>query len=400
MHTELQTPMNKFKPSSSDVSTHRQLCVSIVLPCLNEEGSLPLVLNQIKELKSGAFHERKIEVILADNGSTDNSISIAEEFGVTVHHCSKKGYGAALQCGICKASNDIVVYADADGTYDFRETPKLVAKIEEGYDLVVGSRLKGKLEKGAMPFLHRYLGTPALNFFINLFYGSQKFRISDCNSGFRAFRRKLFKDWDVQSSGMEFASEMLVKALVSNIKIAEVPIGLFLSPKNRTPHLKTWRDGMRHLLQIMSEAPHFFNNFGLVLWIVSWAIILVSFLVPEPIVVGLVSVFAIHTMLFALLGTFLGLTLWGIGLFLTARKAPRVAIYRFIFNLSEDKLFWVSSIFLLVSISLVMLILFNWASHGFVFLSLVKETVALSALIMNGILLVSHMITAHMIKRT
>ncbi len=375
------------------------LSISIVIPCLNEAESLPQVLNKIKQLKESSFRNRSVEVIVSDNGSTDKSIEIARTLGARVVHCAEKGYGAALQYGIKNATHNTVVFADADNTYDFLETANLIQPLEKGANLVIGSRLKGTVHRRAMPFLHRYLGTPVLNFFINLLHRKSGIKISDCNSGFRAFDRRAFLTWDVKSSGMEFASEMLVKALRSGANISEVPIHLYPHAGKRTPHLKRWRDGMRHLLQILVEAPGFFNQIGISLFAFSWLILITSLILREPVKIGIASVFGIHTMIIALLGSFFGLTFWGIGLFLSARKNSDVRFYRFLIDLPEDQIFWVSTIFVLISISLLFLVFADWAVHHFMYLSLVRETIVLSAFVSNGLLVISNLITAHMIKR-
>ncbi len=373
--------------------------VSIVIPCLNEEQSLPLVLSKIKQLKETFFKNRNLEIVVSDNGSTDKSVEIARNFGAKVVHCTEKGYGAALQYGIKNASFDIIVFADADNTYDFLETPNLVRLIDEGSSLVIGARLKGTIYSGAMPFLHRYVGTPVLNFFINRLHGKNGAKISDCNSGFRAFDRRAFFVWDVKSSGMEFASEMLVKALRAGSKIAEVPISLYPHEKKRIPHLKTWRDGMRHLLQILMEAPAFFDKFGLSLFSLSWLILIAALILRKPVSIGVASIFGIHTMMIALLGSFFGLTIWGIGLFLSAKKNTDVRFYNFLIQLPEDQIFWSAIVFIMISFFLLVLVFVDWAVHHFMFLSLVRETIVLSAFISNGLLIISNIITAHMIKR-
>lgn len=373
--------------------------VSIVIPCLNEEQTLPLVLKRVKQLCMTTFKDRDVEVIVSDNGSTDRSVSIALNCGAKVIHCEEKGYGATLDKGIRSAKNEIVVFADADDTYDFLETEKLVVGVERGHALVIGSRLKGTIRKRAMPPLHRFLGTPLLNFFINLLYSRNNIRISDCNSGFRAFRRDAYLRWNVKSSGMEFASEMLVKALVANSKIAETPITFHAAPKKRVAHLKTWRDGMRHLLQILLEAPWGFHVVGSILFSVSWIFIFVSLIFQNPVPLGATSIFGIHTMVLALLGSFFGITIWGIGLFLTVKKQTDVQIYRFFINLSEDKLFWYSFLFMVTSFVSLSLIFVGWIQDKFDFLKNVKHIVTFSAFISNGLLLISNVMTAHLIKR-
>jgi len=372
--------------------------VSFVIPCLNEQETLPDVMAKVNKVCETDFKEVQTEVIVSDNGSTDNSVKIAAEYGAEVVHCAEKGYGAALLFGIEHATCEVVVFADADGTYDFLETPRLVRELEKGFDLVVGSRLKGDIQRGAMPFLHRYLGTPVLNFFINLLYAQQDNRITDCNSGFRCFKRSSFLTWGVKSKGMEFASEMLVKALKSKAKISHVPISLYPGFRRRVPHLKRWRDGMRHLLQVFLDSPKFFYVTGSVLFYASWLVIILG-LCFGPVTIGFASVFGIHTMMFALLGSFFGIITWAIGLFLSVRIAANVKVYRYLIGMSEDKLFWYSIVLSLISFVLFLAIVIYWALKGFHFISVEKETLVVTAFISNGMLLVSTVFTAHLLKR-
>ena len=373
--------------------------VSFVIPCLNEQNTLPCVLEKINRIRQTALQNRRSEVIVSDNGSTDHSVTIALDYGARVVHCDKRGYGAALQFGIQNAANQVIVFADADNTYDFLETPKLLDELDKGFDLVIGTRIGGNIQPGAMPFLHRYLGTPVLNFCINLLYSAGRTRIIDCNSGFRCFKRDNFLLWNVRSTGMEFASEMLVKALKSDAKISQVPISFYRDLRQREPHLKTWRDGMRHLLQIFSESPAFFFLTGSIMNSCSWLILLTALLFG-PISLGFASIFEIHTMMFALLSSLFGLTVWAIGLFLAARQQTTLKVYRYLLELEEDKLFWYSILLALISFVFFLMIVFRWGLQDFKFLSLEKETLALVAFGSNGVFLISNVVAAHLIKRT
>ncbi len=374
--------------------------VSFVIPCLNEALTLPRVLQAINQLRPTVLSDRTVEVIVSDNGSTDRSIAIAQENGARVVPCAQRGYGAALKNGIRAASQPLVIFADADDTYDFAEAPKLIQEIEKGHDLVLGTRMKGDIRKDAMPLLHRYLGTPTLTGLINFLYGSKSCKISDCNSGFRCFYRDRFLDWGIHSDGMEFASEMLVKAMLSGAKIAEVPITLRADERTRAPHLKTWRDGMRHLMQILLEAPKFFHAVGGTLFTLSWVLIIGTAFFSSPIRLGPLSLMGIHTTAFACIGSFIGLALWGIGLVLTAKRpASGVAIYQRLVQMPEDKFFWGAFFFLMFCLCLVGFIFIYWAGYHFKFLPLEKETVLLSGFITNGILLIFQIFTAHLIKR-
>ena len=384
--------------------------VSFVIPCLDEADSLPLVLDKIDELRRGAFAGREVEVVVADNGSTDGSPEIARERGARVEHCQVRGYGAALRCGIEGAGHDVVVFADADNTYDFLETPALVAKLEEGNDLVLGSRVRGQIHPGAMPFLHRYLGTPVLTFWLNLLHAGRGQRVSDCNSGFRCFRRDRFDRWGVRSDGMEFASEMLIKAMRSGDRIAEVPISLHPDTRERAPHLKRWRDGMRHLLEILAQSPRFFSRLGLLLFTASWAVLVVG-LLWGPITLPMVNLFGLHTMMFALLGTCLGLNIFGIGLLLYAGEARMgtgdgdrsghtepLHLYVFLLALDEGRLFWGGLLFLAASVAVCVPIVADWAGEGYRFLALEKRTLVLVAFGANGIFFLFNLIAAFLVR--
>ncbi len=233
---------------------NNEIDVSFVIPCLNEEETIhiaiDLVKNAIKELGANC------EIIVADNGSTDDSIRIAENLGARIVNAPEKGYGNALIHGMHAALGKYLVFGDADGTYKFVESVEFLKVLQkENADLVIGSRLKGTIEKGAMPFLHRYLGTPVLSFLIRLFF---KIDISDCNCGMRALSKSAFLKMKMISGGMEFASEMLIKAGLQKMTVKEIPCSLLKDKRtNRSPHLKTWRDGWRHLKFILLFAPKY-----------------------------------------------------------------------------------------------------------------------------------------------
>jgi glycosyltransferase involved in cell wall biosynthesis len=372
--------------------------VSFVIPCRNEQETLGRVLTKINKLCDDDFRDRQTEVIVCDNGSTDRSAEIAREHGTKVVHCERKGYGAALLCGIEEAGYEVVVFADADNTYDFLETPKLVEELEKGFDLVIGSRLQGEIHKGAMPFLHRYLGTPVLNFFLNLLYARDRTKISDCNSGFRCFLRSSFLSWGVKSEGMEFASEMLVKALKSKARISHVPVSLYPDYAERAPHLERWRDGMRHLLQIFLDSPEFFFFAGCGLFAISWLIILLG-LFFGPVRIGFATVLGLHSMMFGLLGSLFGIIIWAVGLFLVVRIDTSIKAYRWLIELPEDKLFWCSVILTLISVALFLVVVIHWGIRGFHDIYIEKQTLAIVTFAANSMVFVSNMVTAHLLKR-
>lgn len=254
--------------------------VSMVIPCLNEEGTLGETVRLAME--AIRLSGLRGEVVVSDNGSTDRSIAIAEAGGARVVRCAEKGYGSALIEGIRGSRGACIVMGDADATYDFREAVPFVEALRAGADLVMGTRLRGHIDKGAMPFLHRWLGTPVLTFLINRFFGT---KISDCNCGLRAFTRKAFDRLGLVSGGMEFASEMIIKAALFGLRIEERPCSLHLDTRGKPPHLKTWRDGWRHLRFILLFAPNVV--FALPGWFLLLAGLLVTALVlPRPFQAG------------------------------------------------------------------------------------------------------------------
>ncbi|EMY61252.1 glycosyltransferase family 2 protein [Leptospira terpstrae] len=373
--------------------------VSFVIPCLNEEKTLPYVLEKLVKVKKDHSKEMEIEILVSDNGSTDRSIVIAKKFGVRVAPAKERGYGAALDSGIRNAKGDIIVFADADDTYDFLESPALIRKLVQGnYDMVIGSRLDGEIHKGAMPFLHRYLGTPVINWIINLLY-SKKFKIRDSNSGFRCFRKDKYLSWDIKSKGMEFASELLIKALIHDSKMEHVPVSLYPDKEGRIPHLKTWRDGMRHLLRILFYGPHLFERVGLSLFLFFWLQSLIGFFAGKVVSIGGINLYGIHSMVFFSFLSILGLSLWGTGL-LIATKQPRISrIYQFILAMEEDRLFFVLlSGFGIIGMAIVWIFI-QWQKSGFVFINFEREFIVATNLSLTLLIFGLQAVTAHIIKR-
>ena len=224
--------------------------VSIVMPCLNEEESIRQCIRMAQEglERAGAVGE----IVIADNGSTDGSQEIARELGARVVDVPAKGYGAALMGGFEAARGRYVIMGDADGSYDFGHIEAFLERLRAGDDLVMGNRFRGGIAEGAMPFLHRYLGNPVLSFVGRLLFPSA---IGDFHCGLRGFRREALATLDLQSPGMEFASEMVVKATLNELKISEVPTTLSPDLRSRPPHLRTWRDGWRHLRFLLLFSP-------------------------------------------------------------------------------------------------------------------------------------------------
>ena len=228
------------------------VAVSAVIPCLNEERTLGLCIE--KALLSFAELGVVGEVVVADNGSTDRSIEIALQLGARVVHERRKGYGAALYRGITESRGEIIVMADADDSYDWAAIAPLVRKIGEGYDLVMGNRFKGGIRDGAMPGLHRYLGNPVLSLVARVAFRAD---IGDFHCGMRAFTREAFERMQLRTTGMEFATEMVANASHQGLRITEVPVVLYPDKRDRAPHLRSFRDGWRHLRFILTYAPDY-----------------------------------------------------------------------------------------------------------------------------------------------
>ncbi len=216
--------------------------VSVVMPCLNEVRTLAGCIRQAREaLDAGNLHG---EIIVADNGSTDGSVELAQAEGAKVVHVARRGYGSALQGGFAAARGEYIFMADADGSYDFGEIPRFVARLREGYDLVMGNRFAGEIKPGAMPWHHRYIGNPVLSGI-----GRALFRpdCRDFHCGLRAFDRIAIEPLNLNSSGMEFATELVAKAAISEKRLFELPIELKPDGRDRHSHLRSIPDGFRHL---------------------------------------------------------------------------------------------------------------------------------------------------------
>jgi len=236
------------KSQSKRANTTLPVEVSVVIPCLNEANSLAFCVDKAVN----AFRASGLsgEVIVADNGSTDGSIQIAEEHGARVVHVPERGYGSALRAGIAAARGPLIIMGDADDSYDFTDVPRFVEKLREGYDIVMGNRFRGGIKPGAMPPSHKYLGNPGLTALLNTFFHAG---IGDSYCGMRGFTRALYDRLDVRSTGMEFALEMIIKAAQIGARIAEIPIILWPDKRGRPPHLRSFRDGWRSLRSVCSH---------------------------------------------------------------------------------------------------------------------------------------------------
>lgn len=234
----------------SSIATSDELEVSFVLPCLNEAETVATCI--AKAQRAIEEHQLRAEIIVADNGSTDGSQAIAAALGARVIAVAGRGYGAALHGGIEAARGRFVIMADADDSYGLSEAFRFVEQLRGGYDVVMGNRFRGGIAQGAMPPLHRYFGTPLLTAISRLFFRSS---IGDIQCGMRAFTRDAYERMNLRTRGMEFASEMIVKASLLGMRIAEVPVTLSVAGRTRPPHLRSWRDGWRNLRFYLLYSP-------------------------------------------------------------------------------------------------------------------------------------------------
>jgi len=338
--------------------------LSVVMPCLNEAETLQACIREAQQGISDA--QVSGEIIIADNGSTDGSLEIAERLGVRVVNVKAKGYGNALMGGIAAASGKYVLMGDADDSYDFGHVPRFLEQLRQGADLVMGNRFRGGIHKDAMPHLHQYFGNPVLTRIGRLFFKSP---VGDFYCGLRGFRKDAYERMGLRTTGMEFATEMVVKATLLNLRIAEVPTTLSPDGRSRPAHLRTWRDGWRTLRFFLLYSPRWLFLYpGIALVVIGS--VLGLWLLPGPRSVGSVT-FDVHTMLYA--ATFVLLGFQGIAF----------AVFTKLFAMSEgllppdptlDKLFRyvtlevglaVGALFALVGFVASLLAVRTWGMHHF-----------------------------------
>ena len=283
----------------TNTSREYTLELSILMPCLNEAETLEICIEKAQK----SLRELDIagEVIIADNGSTDGSQDIATRMGARVVPVVAKGYGSALMGGIIAARGVYIIMGDADDSYDFSNLGPFVEKLRGGWDLVMGNRFQGGIKPGAMPPLHKYLGNPVLTWVGQLFFSSPA---GDFHCGLRGFRRDSILKLDLQTTGMEFASEMVVKASLYKLRITEVPTVLSPDGRSRPPHLRTWRDGWRHLRFLLLYSPRWLFLYpGTALMI--GGLIVSIWLLPGPQKIGGIS-FDVHTLLYGAIAIIIG----------------------------------------------------------------------------------------------
>lgn len=282
--------------------------LTIVMPCLNEARTLGACIARAKTFLDE--HDVVGEIIVADNGSTDGSQQIAEDLGARVVPVKQRGYGSALAGGIAAANGEFVIMGDSDCSYDFSALMPFVEELRAGHDLVMGNRFRGGIRPGAMPPMHRYFGNPLLSAIGRLFFKSP---CGDFYCGLRGFRRQAVLDLELQSPGMEFALEMLVKATMSGLRITEVPTTLDPDGRDRQPHLRTWRDGWRSLRFYLLFSPRWLFLYpGLALMLIG--LLLGAWLLPGSRHIGSITL-DVHTLLFAAVAVSIGFQTAAFGVF-------------------------------------------------------------------------------------
>ncbi len=235
-----------------NITAGKPLELTVVMPCLNEERTLPACIG--KALETMWKLEIAGEVLIVDNGSTDNSVAVALAAGARVVQEPLPGYGNALRCGFAEAAGRFIIMGDCDDSYDFTDLGRFVDRLRGGADLVMGNRLAGDIKPGAMPWLHRWVGNPVLSRFLNLLYRTG---VGDSHCGMRGFTREACQKMNLQMPGMELASEMVIKSSLAGLRIEEIPITLWPDGRNRPPHLRSFRDGWRHLRFMLMCSPMF-----------------------------------------------------------------------------------------------------------------------------------------------
>jgi len=311
--------MSTYLPARASSAEPVTIELSIVMPCLNEAETIGACIGKAR----AALEQANVagEVIVGDNGSTDGSVEIAERLGAKVVHVKAKGYGSALMGGIAAAAGKYIVMGDADDSYEFGHIPRFLEQLRNGTDLVMGNRFRGGIKPGAMPALHRYLGNPVLSALGRLFF---KTPVGDFHCGLRGFSAEAYRRMDLRTTGMEFASEMVVKATLLGLSVAEVPTTLSPDGRSRVPHLRTWRDGWRHLRFLLLYSPRWLFLYpGFLLMFAGAAITL--WLLPGPRSIGSIT-FDVHTMVYATAFVLLGF------------QAIAFAVFTKVFAISEGLL--------------------------------------------------------------
>ena len=344
-------------------TTHPEL--TILMPCLNEAETIATCVKKASSYLSQS--NIRGEILVADNGSTDGSREIAQGLGARVVSICERGYGAALIGGIEAAKGRFVVMGDADDSYDFSHLDGFVAKLREGYDLVMGNRFEGGIEPGAMPALHRWLGNPLLSFIGRIFF---KAELGDFHCGLRGFNTGAVRNLRLRSRGMEFASEMVVRCRLARMRIAEVPTTLKKDGRSHPPHLRTWRDGWRHLRFLLIFSPRWLFFYpGLALLILGIAISIL--LLPGPVSITPNISLDIHTFLVSAVTVLIGMQCISFAVVVRRYAAARgllprsKVVERFLVPLTLERVLLVALFIGMLGLGGMIWCVAQWADAGF-----------------------------------
>jgi glycosyltransferase involved in cell wall biosynthesis len=384
MTTALKTPGTSDMTPLQHAPAAQAPEVSVVIPCLNEALSIASCVD--KAFAALEAEGIRGEVIVSDNGSTDSSVEVAESHGARVVHSTVKGYGSAIRNGIQSALGVFIVMGDADGSHDFTEIPRFVAKWREGYEFVLGNRMLGEIKQDAMLWHHRHIGTPVLSGLVDLFFGAH---VGDVNSGMRGITKELAERLDLRTNGFELCSESLIKAAKMGAKIAEVPITTWPDQRDRPPHLRTFRDGWKHLRLIMLSAPNwlFLLPGGL---LIAFGMSLVLWLLPGPALAGRVELNT-NTISLAMMLVLLGFHIFSIGLFVKVfcytenLGRNQRALVRWLKRLRLEHGLLLGSALLVLGLAGDAAVLWHWAANGFGHLYAVRTVFFCSLALFLGV---------------
>lgn len=361
--------------------------LSYVIPCLNEEQTIGLVVNKaintIKRLNIDG------EVVVSDNGSTDRSKAIAQKLGARVVDCPERGNGNALRFGFNAAQGRYIIMLDADDSYNAEEIEGFLKESDKGADIVIGSRLRGKMEKGSNPWLHRYIGTPIQTWICNVLFHTH---ISDIHSGMRAFRREMLDVWKLDSKGFELCTEMMIKAGITKSKISEIPINFYKDKRLRSPHLKTWSHGWAVLkYMLLFGANTILTLPGIVSFLLGT--LLVFSQINGPVHIGNFPM-DIHFMVLGLMLSNIGIYMSSSGIlvnlysklryYYSSIRLPKIIETLFTFN----KGFFIGSISALLGLAIEISILTKWINMGYKNISALRPVIIGFYFIFTGLSIV------------
>ncbi len=360
------------------------MTLSFVIPCLNEQETIGLVVKKaIQKIKSLNIDG---EVIVSDNGSTDNSKQIAQELGARVVDCPDRGNGNALRYGFSQAQGEYIIMLDADDSYNAEEIDQFLETLDKGAELVIGSRLKGNMEPGSNPWLHRYIGTPLQTWICNFLFNTH---ISDVHSGMRGFRREMLKIWQLDSKGFELCTEMMIKAGITQTKINEIPINFYKDKRSRAPHLKTWSHGWAVLKYML-----LFASNKLITWPGITSFLLGTLLVfsqtTGPLLIMNLKL-DIHFMILGLMLSIIGLYMSSSGLIISLYSKLRYYYGKNTLPLSFEKFFSfnkgfsIGSLLILLGTVIELLILITWINMNYTGINALRPVIIGFYFIFSGV---------------